>query len=52
MNPQEKKKLILKKIEDGDPRSYNQIAADLELELWTLRYKTPEWVAAKLSNRK
>jgi hypothetical protein len=42
MKGKEKKELILKKIEDGDPRSYNEISADLELELWTLRYKSEE----------
>ncbi len=34
MTSQEKKKLILKKISDGDKRSYNEIQADLELQFW------------------
>lgn len=34
MTHEEKKKLILSKIEAGDTRSYNEIQADLELELW------------------
>jgi len=34
MTPEEKKALILKRIAEGDTRSYNKIAADLELEIW------------------
>lgn len=44
MKANEKKKYITQLIENGDKRSYNEITADLELELWTLRYKTPEQV--------
>lgn len=35
MTPKEKKEFINKKIANGDKRSYNEIAADLELEIWT-----------------
>lgn len=41
MTPQEKKELIEKKMAEGDKRSYNELVADLELELWTARYKGP-----------
>jgi len=44
MTPKEKKELILKRISNGDKRSYNEIAADLELELWTERHKGPNWI--------
>lgn len=47
MEPKEKKALILKKISEGDKRSYNEIAADLELEIWTERYKGPGYVVNK-----
>lgn len=40
MTTQEKKELILKKLANGDKRSYNEIQADLELEIWTSRYKS------------
>jgi len=36
-NPKAKKEYILKLIERGDKRSYNEIAADLELMLWRSR---------------
>lgn len=39
MKPKEKKELIKKRIKEGDKRSYNEIAADLELQIWTERYK-------------
>lgn len=39
MSAQEKKELILKRIAEGDKRSYNEIAADLELQLWHERFK-------------
>jgi hypothetical protein len=34
MTAQEKKDLIKKLLAEGDTRSYNEIAADLELQLW------------------
>jgi hypothetical protein len=40
MTAKEKKQLILAKLENGDKRSYNEIQADLELEIWTARYKS------------
>lgn len=44
MTNQEKKDLIKKHIANGDKRSYNEIAADLELEIWTERHKGAEWM--------
>lgn len=41
--PQQKKAIILKKIVDGDKRSYNQISADLELAIWTEKHKGPSY---------
>jgi len=38
MTPQEKKELILKRIAEGDKRSYNEIAADLELQIWSEKH--------------
>lgn len=38
MTQAEKKTLILKRIERGDARSYNEIAADMELDIWRERY--------------
>lgn len=34
-----KKQYIKALIAQGDPRSYNEIQADLELELWEQRFK-------------
>lgn len=50
MTPKEKKQLINKLIANGDKRSYNEIAADLELKLWTELHKGPNWDGKK-SNR-
>lgn len=33
-----KKQYIKKLLADGDPRSYNEIQADLELDLWRKRF--------------
>lgn len=38
MTAKEKKELIQKRINEGDTRSYNEIAADLELDLWRERF--------------
>lgn len=38
MTSQEKKDLIRKRINEGDKRSWYQIAADLELQLWTEKH--------------
>lgn len=38
MTAQEKKDLIKKRLTEGDKRSYNEIAADLELEIWNERH--------------
>ncbi len=34
MTHEQKKNLINKKIDEGDKRSYNEIQADIELQLW------------------
>ena len=39
MDSNQKKVLIKKRIAEGDKRSYNEIAADLELQLWTEEHK-------------
>lgn len=39
MSSQEKKEVIQKRIANGDTRSWNEIAADLELEIWTRMHK-------------
>jgi len=44
MTSKEKKQIILKRIEQGDARSYNEIAADLELEIWTRNNKGDAYV--------
>lgn len=46
MTAQEKKTLIKKKLASGDKRSYNEIQADLELELWRERF-APKSVSLK-----
>lgn len=38
MTAQKKKELIKKRLAEGDKRSYNEIAADLELQLWTEKH--------------
>lgn len=38
LTPQEKKDLIKKRLAEGDKRSYNEIAADLELQIWNERF--------------
>jgi hypothetical protein len=52
MTIKDKKAVILKTIELGDKRSYNEIAADLELYLWTLRHKGEEWIAKREAKKK
>lgn len=44
MTAKEKKELVLDKMAQGDKRSYNELMADLELEIWTARYKGLEIV--------
>jgi hypothetical protein len=51
MTGKEKKQLILKKIAEGDKRSYNQIAADLELQIWTEWHKGAEWTRQQLQRK-
>jgi hypothetical protein len=51
MNKAEKKALIQSLIKGGDPRSYNQISADLELEIWAIKHKGHIWVQNKIANR-
>ncbi len=36
-----KKELAEKKISEGDKRSYNEIMADIELQIWHERYSQP-----------
>lgn len=38
MTAKDKKDLIKKRLAEGDKRSYNEIAADLELQLWTEKH--------------
>lgn len=38
MTPEEKKEFIKTKMTEGDKRSYNEIQADLELQIWSKRY--------------
>lgn len=40
MTHKEKAKYIKKLIADGDKRSYNEIQADLELQLWRDRFSS------------
>lgn len=44
MTSEEKKKLIQQRINEGDKRSWNEIAADLELQLWTEMHKGHEFM--------
>lgn len=37
LTPQQKKDFIAKRIQNGDTRSWNEIMADLELEIWTAK---------------
>jgi hypothetical protein len=39
MTKEEKKELIESLIRQGDVRSYNELRADLELEIWTAKQK-------------
>lgn len=39
MSPKQKKKYAEDLMKNGDKRSYNEIKADLELELWARRFK-------------
>ena len=43
-----KKQYVKALIEQGDIRSYNEIQADLELELWEQRFKSIHEVAPAL----
>ena len=42
MTAEKKKELINKRLSEGDKRSYNEIAADLELQIWAERFNPPE----------
>jgi hypothetical protein len=42
MTASEKKALIKKRLAEGDKRSYNEIAADLELQLWSEQFGRKE----------
>lgn len=44
MDRKSKKLLINNLIAKGDKRSYWEIAADLELEIWTEKHKGEEWM--------
>ncbi len=52
MTGKEKKELILKKIEEGDKRSYNEIMADLQLQIWTEFHKGKDYIKEKLKGIK
>lgn len=41
MTSRQKKEIILKRIEQGDKRSYNELVADLELQLWAANFGRP-----------
>lgn len=47
MTGKQKRELAEKKIAEGDKRSYWEIMADLELEIWTERHKGQEWMDQK-----
>ena len=48
MTSEEKKNLIRKTVDElGGKKSWYQVAADLELKLWTIRHKGQEWWDAK-----
>lgn len=38
MSPKEKKEYAEKLMRNGDKRSYNEIKADLELQIWSDRF--------------
>lgn len=40
MTPKEKKEYAEKLMASGDKRSYNEIKADLELQIWKEKYGT------------
>lgn len=44
MTGKEKRELVEKKIAEGDTRSYNELMADLELQIWTEKKKGQEYV--------
>ena len=43
MTQKEKKELILKKISEGDIRSFNEIQADIELDIWRQTKSLPSF---------
>jgi hypothetical protein len=45
-----KKQYVKALIAQGDPRSYNEIQADLELELWEQRFKGTHEVKSALED--
>lgn len=52
MEPKEKKELVLKRLKEGDKRSYNEIVADLELELWAERHNPFGTIKNRVRGRK
>lgn len=44
MTHKEKKEIAEKQMKQGDKRSYNEIMADIELEIWTERHKGQKWM--------
>lgn len=48
MTGKDKKALIERVIEAGDKRSYAELTADLELQIWTEKHKGEEYVKQKM----
>lgn len=54
MTNKEKKDLIQSRIDSGDVRSYNELVADLELQIWTMKMKDiteDQWELLKLRTK-
>jgi hypothetical protein len=52
MTRERKKEIVTNAIKNGDRRSYNELMADLELELWTRRFQTEDHTLDLLKKRK
>jgi hypothetical protein len=50
MNKIEKKELVQRLIANGDTRSYNQLMADLELQIWTKKQKGEPFMRKSLKD--
>jgi hypothetical protein len=51
MTGKEKRILVEKIMESGDRRSFNELMADLELQIWTEKHKGAEYVKQKMGAR-